>query len=116
MNQPTNNGKKETSSKLRRENTELKRQIKFLAEICRRCNPAGSTNMNMAYQSGMLSKQNICNNCDITYCQYSGMTKEKLAEQNSIGTANTPLPPEFMNMNGMNMGGGFGGPGGFMPF
>ena len=103
------NDKDKMSNKLRRENAELKRQIKFLSEICRRCNSAGSTNMNNLYQSGMLSKQNICNTCDITYCQYSGMTKEELERQKSTGQSNTPQTQQgFMNYNGM----GFG-PGGF---
>jgi len=107
--------KKKTSNTLKSENAELKRQIKFLGEICRRCNASGSTNMN-TFQPGIMTKQSICNRCDIIYCQYSGMTKEELAERKSTGTSNTPLPPEFMNS--MNFGGGFGGfgPGGFMPY
>lgn len=114
----TNNDKKKKGNKLRIENAELKRQIKFLGEICRRCNTGGSTNMNGLYQSGMVTKQTICKTCDITYCQYSGMTNEELERQRYTGSSNTPISPELMmNVNPMQGPfGGFGDPNGFTPF
>lgn len=113
MNPQSNNDKKKADNKIRRENSELKRQIKFLGEICRRCNSGGSADINGLYQSGMMTKQDICKTCDITYCPYNGKTKEEITRQKSTGADITPqIQQGFMSHGGMGFGGGFG-PGGF---
>ena len=72
-----------TIAKLKKENTELQRQIGFLGEICRRCHSAGSIPIEQQFYGYAYSpKNNICEKCDITRCKYSGRYKEPLVKEN----------------------------------
>ena len=84
MERANNKVEQSALSKLKKENAELKRQIAFLTGICRRCYSGGSISSSQ-FDTYSMSKDTICEYCDITQCKYSGKHKESLSK-NENGT------------------------------